>query len=47
MHWMRNALGYVSKAQQSMVVAALRQAFLQADRAQASQTLRQVADQLR
>ena len=46
-HWMRNALGYVSKAQQSMVAAALRQAFLQADRAQASQTLRHVADQLR
>jgi len=42
---MRNALGYASKAQQSMVGAALRQA--QADRAQASQTLRHVADQLR
>jgi putative transposase len=46
-HWMRNALGYVSKTQQSMVAAALRQAFLQADRAQASETLRRVADQLR
>ena len=42
-HWMRNALGYVSKTQQSMVAAALRQAFLQADRAQASETLRRVA----
>src|SRR6187431_367141 len=46
-HWMRNALSYVSKTQQSMVAAALRQAFLQADRAQASETLRHVADQLR
>src|SRR6186713_303613 len=44
---MRNALSYVSKTQQSMVAAALRQAFLQADRAQASETLRRVADQLR
>src|SRR5689334_21587554 len=46
-HWMRNALAYVGKAQQSMVSAALRQAFLQPDRAQASATLRHVADQLR
>jgi transposase-like protein len=46
-HWMRNALAYVPKTQQSMVAAALRQAFLQPDRAQASQTLRHVADQLR
>ena len=46
-HWMRNALAYVSKTQQSMVAAALRQAFLQSDRAQASQMLRHVADQLR
>jgi len=46
-HWMRNALAYVSKTQQSMVAAALRQAFLQPDRAQASQMLRHVADQLR
>jgi len=46
-HWMRNALSYVGKTQQSMVAAALRQAFLQSDRAQASQTLRHVADQLR
>ena len=46
-HWMRNALSYVSKGQQSMVSAALRQTFIQPDRAQASQTLRHVADQLR
>jgi len=46
-HWMRNALCYVPKTQQSMVAAALRQAFIQPDRAQASQTLRHVADQLR
>ena len=35
-HWMRNALSYVPKAQQSMAAAALRQAFLQPDRVQAS-----------
>ena len=46
-HWMRNALAYVPKAQQSMAAAALRQAFIQPDRAAASQTLRHVADQLR
>jgi putative transposase len=46
-HWMRNALSYVPKAQQSMAAAALRQAFIQPDRATASQTLRHVADQLR
>src|SRR3954471_7259602 len=46
-HWMRNALAYVPRIQQSMVAAALRQAFLQPDRAQASQMLRHVADQLR
>jgi transposase-like protein len=46
-HWMRNALAYVPKTQQSMVAAALRQAFLQPDRAQASTMLRHVADQLR
>ncbi len=42
-----NALAYLPKGQQSMVAAALRQAFLQPDRAAASQTLRHVADQLR
>jgi putative transposase len=46
-HWMRNALSYVPKAQQSMAAAALRQAFMQPDRASASHTLRHVADQLR
>ena len=46
-HWMRNALSYVAKGQQSMVSAALRQAFIQPDRASASQMLRHVADQLR
>src|SRR5262244_3370541 len=44
---MRNALAYVPKTQQSMVAAALRQSFLQPDRAQASAMLRHVADQLR
>ena len=44
---MRNAQAYVAKGQQSMVSAALRQAFIQPDRASASQTLRHVADQLR
>jgi transposase-like protein len=43
----RNALSYVAKTQQSMVAAALRQAFIQPDRPNASQTLRHVADQLR
>jgi transposase-like protein len=46
-HWMRNALAYVPKAQQSMASAALRQAFIQPDRPSASQTLRHVADRLR
>jgi putative transposase len=46
-HWMRNALAHVPKGQHSMVAAALRQAFLQPDRAAAGQTWRQVADQLR
>src|SRR6185437_965175 len=46
-HWMRNALAYVPKTQQSMAAAALRQAFLQPDRPQASAMLRHVADQLR
>ena len=46
-HWMRNALAHVGKAQQSMASAALRQAFLQPDQASARQTWRHVADQLR
>jgi len=35
-HWMRNALAHVPKAQTSMVAAALRQAFIQPDRGQAA-----------
>ena len=46
-HWMRNALAHVSKGQHTMVAAALRQAFLQADDDAAHQTWRHVADQLR
>ncbi len=46
-HWMRDALAHVGKAQQSMAAAALRQAFLQPDQEAARQTWRQVADQLR
>jgi transposase-like protein len=46
-HWMRNAVSSVPKLQQSMVSAALRQAFIQPDRPNASRTLRHVADQLR
>src|SRR4051812_36328360 len=46
-HWMRNALAHVHKGQQTVVAAALRQAFLQADQAAARQVWRQVADQLR
>jgi transposase-like protein len=46
-HWMRNALAHVGKAQQSMASAALRQAFLQPDQESARQTWRHVADQLR
>ena len=46
-HWMRNALAHVAKGQQTMVAAALRQAFLQPDQEAAQQTWRQVADQLR
>jgi putative transposase len=46
-HRMRTAWSDGAKTQQSMVAAALRQAFIQPDRAQASATLRHVADQLR
>jgi transposase-like protein len=47
-HWMRNALAHVPKGQQTVVAAALRQAFLQADQdAAARQAWRQLADQLR
>jgi transposase-like protein len=44
---MRNALAHVPKGQQTMVAAALRQAFLQPDRDGARQTWRHVADQVR
>src|SRR3954464_2579237 len=44
---MRSALAHVPKGQQSVVAAALRQAFLQADQDSARQVWRQVADQLR
>src|ERR687897_286087 len=46
-HWLRCALAHVPKGQHTMVAAALRQAFLQADLEAARQTWRQVADQLR
>ena len=46
-HWMRNALAHVPKGQQTMVAAALRQAFLQPDQESARRTWRHVADQLR
>jgi putative transposase len=46
-HWMRNALAHVPKGQQTMVAAALRQAFLQPDQDAARQAWRQLADQLR
>jgi putative transposase len=46
-HRMRNALAYVPKGQQTMVAAALRQAFLQPDQNAARQALRHVADQMR
>jgi putative transposase len=44
---MRNALAHVPKGQHTMVAAAIRQAFLQADPDAARQTWRHVADQLR
>ena len=46
-HWMRNALAHVPKGQQTMVAAALRQAFLQPDQDSARRTWRQMADQFR
>ncbi len=44
---MRSALAHVPKGQQTVVAAALRQAFFQADQESARQVWRQVADQLR
>ena len=46
-HFMRNALAHVPKAQTTVVAAAIRQVFLQPDHAQAVQSWRHVADQLR
>jgi transposase-like protein len=46
-HFMRNALAHVSKAEHSMVSAAIRSVFAQDNQADASQTWRHVADQLR
>ncbi len=46
-HFMRNALAYVPKGQNTVVAAAIRQVFLQPDHAAATQTWRHVADQLR
>ena len=37
-HWMRNALAHVPRSQHTVVAAAIRQAFGQPDRAQASDT---------
>jgi hypothetical protein len=44
---MRNALAYVPKAQEPVVAAAIRQAFVQPNRDGAGQVWRHVADQLR
>ena len=44
---MRNALAHVPKGQNTVVAAAIRQVFLQPDHAQATQSWRHVADQLR
>ena len=46
-HWMRCALAHVPKGQQTMVAAALRQAFWQPDQESARRVWRQAADQLR
>src|SRR5919112_89180 len=46
-HWMRSALAHVPKGQQTMVAAALRQAFLQPDAEGAHRLWRQMADRFR
>lgn len=46
-HWMRNALAHVPKAQHTVVAAAIRQAFMQPDQKGAQEVWRHVADQLR
>jgi putative transposase len=45
-HWTRNALAYVPRAQQTMVAAGLRQAFQQPDQATARASLHHLGDQL-
>jgi putative transposase len=45
-HWTRNALAYVPRAQQTMVAAGLRQAFQQPDQAAARTALHHLGDQL-
>jgi putative transposase len=46
-HWMRNALAYMPKGQQSMASASLRQAFLQEDAEKAHQVWRAASDGMR
>jgi putative transposase len=46
-HWMRNALSYVTKGQNTIAAAALRQAFAQPDAETAHKVFRQAADQVR
>jgi len=45
-HWTRNALAYVPRAQQTMVAAGLRQAFQQPDQGSARATLQHLGEQL-
>jgi putative transposase len=45
-HWTRNALAYVPRAQQTMVAAGLRQAFQQPDQASARAALQHLGEQL-
>ena len=46
-HFMRNALAHVPRSQTTVVAAAIRQAFVQPDRASATKAWRHVADQIR
>lgn len=46
-HWLRNAMAYVPKGQQTMVAAGLRQALLQPDQDGAHRVWRSAADQFR
>ena len=45
-HFIRNALAYMPKTQETVVAAAIRQAFIQPDRETAGQVWRHVGDQL-